>query len=643
MVTITRTVILWFACALSGVMAVAGQQPQRDPSQTSVRRVPVGTAAISGVVTAADTGRPLRGVRVTVNGVVGPPTRMGAPTTTLAPGVQGRIGMSVSLGGSASRTALTDVQGAFVIAHLPAGQYSVSASRNTFLTTNYGQKRPTGPGTSVSLSDGQKLALNLQLMRGGVITGAVVGEDGDPVAQAQVQLWRIGNVNGMKRLQRVNGASTDDRGAYRLSGLQPGEYIVSATVNNFEAMNNDRMLADTALIEQAVASGAVQAGAAPGFPATVALPMPQPPQNRSIDMTPPGYVPVFHPNTLEPRNATMLRVAGGDEHPFIDIQARLVQATNIVGTITNPPGQDLGVQLVLANDDLFIDSSNSARADPNGQFVFRNVPPGKYTILADVISSPQPSVVNGVSTQRVGPLPPLLDSQKLWGRDTVNVDGQPTANASVTLRAGRSISGVVVFEMARPPDLTQSRQMVTLSPAPDVPQMRFSPLPQAVVGADGRFTMSGVSPGRYQIRPPGIAKSAIVDGKDVLDFPFDFTSDSDLANVVLTVTDQTTEITGTLADNAGKPVPDYTVIIAPAEDQYWTPGSRRISFARTRADGQYRLGNLPPGNYMIAVVTDLESGMQYDVEFLKTLTGAGSARITIAEGEKVLRDLRVSR
>ena len=628
--------------------ASAAGQAQRDQlAQPSVRRVPVGTSVIAGTVTAADTGRPLRGVRVTVNGVTPLASRTGGPGLTPAvPAGRGSAPQVSSSGPlNASRIAVTDAQGGFVIEHLPAGQYSISASRNSFLTTNYGQKRPTGPGTTVLLGEGQKLTLTMQLLRGGVIAGTVFGEDGDPVAQTQVQVWRFAMNNGIKRLQRAGGGGTDDRGAFRISGLQPGDYFVSATVNNSDAMMAERMLADTALIEQAIAAGAIQAGAAPGLPATVAIPIPQPPQNRvpGFDNSPPGYVPVFHPSTIDPRNATMIRVAGGDEHRFADIQVRLAQASNIVGSVTNPPGPDLGVQVFLSNDDAFLDSPTSTRADANGQFVFRNIPPGKYTMLAEVISSPQPTIVNGVSTQRVGPPPPLQDSQRMWGRDAVTVDGQPAVSATITLRPGKSISGVVNFEMAKPPDLTRSRMAVTLQFAPDMAQTRYGPLPTAVVGPDGRFTLNGVSPGRYQIRGPGFTKSSIIEGRDTLDFPLDFTGDADVTNAVLTVTDQLTEIVGTLTDGAGKPVADESVVIAATDERYWTPGSRRITFTRTRADGQYVFRNLPPGSYVLAVVGDLEFGMQYDLEFLRSLAASGSTRVTLADGEKLQRDLRVAR
>jgi large repetitive protein len=646
---------------VGGVAPPVSGQPQRDVTPPPAnRRVPVGTATITGTITAADSGRPVRGVRVTVNGNTAPlsslltsPARAGgAAGPTVIPSARG--GMTVigsasqiqsGVGGmSASRTAITDAQGVFVIEHLPAGQYSISASRTSYLTTSYGQKRPAGPGSIIPVADGQKLNLTLQLIRGGVISGTVFNEDGEPMAQSQVQVWRLAMNNGMKRLQRSNGTSTDDRGAYRISGLQPGDYLVSATANNSDAMMADRMLADTALIEAAIASGAIQPPGAPGQPATVAIPVPQTAQNRlGFEGQPLGFVPVFHPANSEARNATMIHVAGGDEHRFIDIQVRPITASNIVGSVTNLPGQDLGVQLMLINEDSFIDTTNSARVEENGQFVFRNVSPGKYTILADVVPQPRPMVVNGVSTQRVGPLPPLEDSQKWWGRESVSVEGQGLVPVSITLRPGRSISGSVIFEMARPPDLTRQRITVSLQVAPDSVQTRYSQLPQAQVGPDGRFTINGVSPGRYQIRASGFMKSAFIDGKDTLDFPFDFTGESDVMNAQITLTDQISEIGGTLTDMLGKPGADETIIIASTDDRHWTPGSRRIAYTRARVDGQYVFRNLPAGTYMIAVVTDLDFGMQYDPELLKSIAASTSTRVTLGDGEKVVKDLRVSR
>jgi hypothetical protein len=642
----------------------------RDPAQPTVRRIPVGTAGVSGIVTTADTGRPVRGARVSVNGSTAAASgRLGGVAGMLPGGVPGGVvttsGGSVTFGGGtvtlssggapgqstatlgpiaavASRTTLTDAQGQFVIDKLPAGQYSLTVSRNQFLMTSYGQKKPGGPGSSFQLTDGQKAKVSLQMIRGGVITGMVLGEDGDALSNTQVRAWRYAMSNGVKRLQPAGGASTDDRGVYRLFGLQPGDYLVSAMPNGSDTMMSDRMNAETVLIEQAIASGAVQPGAAPGLPATVAITVP-PPQQTVIDGPPPGYLPVYFPSTAVPANATTIHVTGGDERSSIDIQVRLVQASSIQGSVSNPPGQNLSVQVSLMNDDPMAESANSTRIDPTGHFTFRNVAPGKYTIAAQTVVSPAMTIVNGVPV-RPGPPPQLDDSQKWWGRAAVSVEGQPTVSVNVALQPPRSVSGVVVFEMARPPDLTQGRLMVTLTPAPGAQLVSFGPPTQAQVGLDGRFVIHGVVPGRYMLRPPGgFAKSAIVNGEDTLDFPLDLTGDRDVTDAVLTVTDKSSEISGTLTDASGKPAIDYTIVAAAADDRFWTPGSRRIGIARLGPDGRYVFRNLPPGAYLLAAVTDLESGGQYDPEFLRTLAGAAAMRVVLTEGAKLTQDLRVGR
>ena len=124
------------------------QQQVRDRAQT-----PQGTAAISGRVVAADTGRPVKRARV-----------------------------SASAGGRGQRTALTDDQGRYVIGDLAAGSYTISASKAGFVDGVYGQRRPLQPGTPLALADAQAAAnVDVRILRGGVITGHVGDEDGEPL------------------------------------------------------------------------------------------------------------------------------------------------------------------------------------------------------------------------------------------------------------------------------------------------------------------------------------------------------------------------------------------------------------------------------------------------------------------------------
>ena len=169
----------------------------------------------------------------------------------------------------------------------------------------------------------------------------------------------------------------------------------------------------------------------------------------------------------------------------------------------------------------------------------------------------------------------------------------------------------------------------------------FSSPPSAQIEPDGRFTLTGVMPGRYFLRGGmGTLKSAVVGGQDVADLPLDFTAERDVMDAVITMTDQVSELSGTIVDATGKLAPDYTVMVASTDSKYWIPGSRRIVMSRPSPDGRYTFRSLPPGEYVLVLLSDFEQGTQYDPEFLKSLA-TGAIRVSISDGGKVAQDLRV--
>ncbi len=253
---------------------------------------------------------------------------------------------------------------------------------------------------------------------------------------------------------------------------------------------------------------------------------------------------------------------------------------------------------------------------------------------------PQPAIVGGGA--RAVRVEPLKDEERLWAQAEVTVDGESTPDVVLSMRPGRSISGVVLFETGRTADLNRGQMTVTVTPAPSPQPLFFGgPQPQAAVGADGRFTIAGVVPGRYTLRVSGQMKSVIVDGVDILDFPLELAGDRDISDVVVTLTERTSELSGRLTEANGEPGYNYTIVVASDDSRYWTPGSRRISIARPGAGGQFRVLNLPPGGYHLAAVNDFEQGSQYDPAFLKELSGA-SMRVTVVEGGRQVQDIRVA-
>jgi hypothetical protein len=134
--------------------------------------------------------------------------------------------------------------------------------------------------------------------------------------------------------------------------------------------------------------------------------------------------------------------------------------------------------------------------------------------------------------------------------------------------------------------------------------------------------------------------SSTVAGQDSLDFPVEVKPNQSINGAVITFVDRQSELTGTIVNERAQPVPDYTLIVYPADQRFWAPQSRRIQSARPATDGRFTFRNLPAGEYRLVPVYDPEPGSWFDPAFLLQLDSA-SVRVSIAEGEKKEQHLRV--
>ena len=128
------------------------------------------------------------------------------------------------------RGTLTDEQGQFELKELPAGRYTLTAMKSGYVALSYGQRRPVETPRPLVLGD--KLVLekiDFHLPRGGVVTGRVLDEFGEPVSEVMVQVSRFRYLGGQRRLLNAGRSNqTDDLGQFRVYGLPPGEYYISA-------------------------------------------------------------------------------------------------------------------------------------------------------------------------------------------------------------------------------------------------------------------------------------------------------------------------------------------------------------------------------------------------------------------------------
>jgi len=212
------------------------------------------------------------------------------------------------------------------------------------------------------------------------------------------------------------------------------------------------------------------------------------------------------------------------------------------------------------------------------------------------------------------------------------------------MQEGLPVSGHITFDGTAPQPTGNQRVRVMMNPLGAALQSLGLGNLSATVDAGGRFTVNGVIPGRYRVSASGAqgwsVKSAIANGVDVLDFPFDIAAGESTPNVTIQFGDRNTDLKGVLTDATGAPSSDYSVVIFPDDQRYWVPFARRMRSTRPATDGRFAFVGFPPGEYRIAAVTDVETGEWLDPEFLRQLLPA-SISVRLADGQQVTQDIRV--
>jgi hypothetical protein len=632
MLSKTLLIIVTATAALgASQVQVRPPQPPRDPGRVEQQQAaPVGTGTISGIVTMGGSGQPARKVRVNLSGQ--PSAQSG-----------GR--------GMAGRSTTTDDQGRFSFTALPAGRYSLSATKPGYLSMTYGARRPGTQGTQIQLGDGQKFQAQLQIPKGSVLTGMVLDETGEATPGTNVRAMRFVMQGGRRTLQQSGSGSTDDRGIYRIYNLQPGDYVVCANPRNTMMGEYERTVAEMQGLQQALASLAEsRVGAEQLAQMRERLSQLQSAPQQQDDV-PAGYAAVCYPGTIVTSQASPIALGVGEERSGIDFQLQLVAMARVEGTVVNSTGQQVQNIQVTLQDATTIGNSlnnmNSARADADGRFRFSAVAPGQYRVTARAqVGGPGGRGGRGMvpmevsPTGRGGPPPQRVEPTIVWASADISVDGRHLSNVMLALQPGLSITGQLTFEGAIPPPTDLTRLRVSVNSADPGPMSMSG---NGRVEANGRFTIPSVAPGHYRLSvnggPGWYLESVTVGGQDALDFPFEVKAEN-LSGVNVTFTDKQTELTGSLVDDKGQPAVDYTLVIFPADQRYWGASGRRVRTVRPATDGRFTLMGLPPGEYKLATVTDLEPGAASDPAYLQSIDAA-TMRITLQPGEKKVQDIRL--
>jgi len=562
-----------------------GQQlPPRDPTGAAASGdQAAGTAIIRGRVVTADNGMPVRRAQVRAQ--------------------SGEL--------RANRLVSTDAQGRFEFKDLPAGRWNLTASKAGYMSLRYGQKRPFEAGSPIEIADGQLMErADFSLPKGAAITGRIFDEFGDAVANARVQVLRFQTVQGQRRLNPAGGGDqTDDTGSYRIYGLAPGDYYISATL---------------------------RAGNGPFV------------DDNNSDTT--SYASTYYPGTGAVADAQRVTLGVGQEQPNVNFALQPVRTVKITGTALSSMGTALTNGMVTlmpaegiggpGGGPVFFNVGGNGRVRPDGSFSIANVSPGNYTLMA--VAGPGGGRGGGFAFRVGGP----------GGFDEIematlplSVGNEDVTGLTIVTGKGASLSGNVIAAEGSVAKLNTNQIQITAQPA----NGQFLPGPlgnrPTRVEPDGTFVLAGLAGQRF-IRVTGLPqewtlKAVMLNGTDVTDSALDFRGNTENSGLQVIVTDKVSDLNGKVTTAKGDITRDYTVVVFPDDPARWVFPSRFVKTARADQQGQFRIRALPGDDRYLAVAVDyLEDGEGADPQFLEQIKSRATS-FRLADGESKSLDLKV--
>jgi hypothetical protein len=456
----------------------------------------------------------------------------------------------------------TDAEGKFRIEGVEPGEYRLMAERQGFVTQQYGAKRQYSAGMAIQVTAGLEVkGLEMRMTPQAVVTGRVLDEEGEPLANAMVQVYQQRYMQGKRQLAPMGGQPSNDVGEFRVANLAPGRYWLSATWRS------------------PMAYARLKEGQ---------------PQEQ--------YVTTFYPGTTEAAAARAIEVAAGQELSGIDIRMQKARVYRISGRVTGYEGNMRNLQLMVMPQDrtaalTVVGGMGQVRED--GTFETGGVTPGSYF---------------------VGVIPMDGRARSIIGRAAVEVGRENVENVTVAVGSAVTVSGSVRVERdaaqaeaAQSAQIDLTRMRIQLFP---VEGMAMG-IPMGTPKEDGSFQIEGVRPDRYRVQaigaPPGTwLKSVRVGDQDAMEGGAEVNAGS-VVEVVLAPGPGT--ISGTVQDSKQQPAAGSVLTLIPEPMKT----ERQDLFRVTTADqnGQFVLTNVPPGDYRLFAWEDLEPGRHLDAEFLK--------------------------
>ncbi|MGQ9917093.1 MAG: carboxypeptidase regulatory-like domain-containing protein, partial [Bryobacteraceae bacterium] len=440
-----------------------------------------------------------------------------------------------------------------------------------------------GPGLSPQrirvVADTPVTGLRYALAPHAVLSGRVLDEEGEPVQDARISVLRrfIDSDAGVQIGSAAAGAQTDDRGHFRVGGLAPGRYLLSARASP-----------------------------------------PTSPYTENSEKT--VFAPVFYPDALEPDLAQWITVGPGEEIADLEFRLRRVAARRITGRVLledGSPARGFMVSAYRRNLHVMGEAQGfAALGREPGSFVFNHLPAGEYDLSAQ-LSDPSNPRGPRISVVRVD----------VGERDVEDVE--------IRFQPPFSLHGQVQIEGTDQEAHLAAGSLEVIA----IPAGRGGGVSQAAVNNDGTFQMTIRTPGRYRLHAMGEAMHRLyVDsirtsgGMDVSD-GLDLTAGAP-EPVLITLRADAAQIIAERPKSGREDQelcqPFRVALMAPAK-QDRPPIPLRIE--PTTADGRAVLFPVSPGEYLVFGICTSDGSLLYDADKLEWMA-ANAEKIRVRAGEQ---------
>lgn len=614
---------LSLACALSVAAQGSKKKGGRDVAEPGAaegegEKEPPSNSVVRGRAVYEETGRPVRRGRVQL---FSEPSSMH--------------------GGGA--TVLTGAQGEFEFKGVAAGRYLVVASvAGALVPTSFSLYGDYGGGPidyakarqhfqEVVVDGVSEVVVGVRARRGAAISGRVTFEDGDPAIGASVMLALKTDEQaqpslGMGRSRRVSGTA-DDRGVYRITGLPPGEYVVS--------------------VAEPMAHGSAD--------------------NARAGMGPFGggaLFETFYPSVTKRREAVAVAVGVGEEKPGVDITVVERGLHQLSGTVVARKGgapvagarvSILAKDSPLANSPYasYLEHQPDTTTDEEGRFSLREIPDGDYLILvspaADVDAAevfgpvpakpkpPAEAVGGGGEDEGQGeapdgdggeyrqPLPRYAAKQH-----EVKVSGRDVEGVSIEIGRGGRVVGAIVVEGGKELPGYAPIFAVTLDESGAAPRDY-----KGAVAWRDQFAIGGVMPGKVYLHAyvseqheDYYVKSITANGKDLTREFLQIEEGAEVKGVRVVVAEGAGKLAGRVV-SAGRdktPVGGAEVLLVAAESARWPHPASRI-YGRGKWDGTFEV-SAPPGDYFVFLLPEKDTDKVLSEADIRAYT-ADAKRVTL--------------